>query len=114
MVFNIVLNLLLIPVYGFMGAALVTVLTEVVAFIFLYYYSSILICKINLKGYICKPVLATAIVCFFALKFDLNIFLVIIISSILYLGLLIGFKTFSKQHIDIFKKLINREGGIRK
>jgi O-antigen/teichoic acid export membrane protein len=114
MVFNIVLNLLLIPVYGFMGAALATVLTEVLAFIFLYHYSSILICKINLKSYIFKPVLATIIVCFLALKFDLNIFIVIIISLILYLVLLIGFKTFSKQDIDIFKKLINREGGIRK
>ena len=90
-----------------MGAALVTVLTELLAFIFLYHYSSILICKINLKSYIFKPVLATIIVCLFALKFDLNIFIVIIISSILYLGLLIGFKTFSKQDIDIFKKLIN-------
>jgi O-antigen/teichoic acid export membrane protein len=114
MVLNIVLNLILIPIYGFMAAALVTVLTELIAFIFLYYYSSILICKLNLKNYIAKPALATIIVSLFVLKFDLNIFLIIIISSILYLGLLVIFKTFSKQDIDIFKKLIKMEGGFWK
>lgn len=114
MVLNIVLNLILIPIYGFIAAAFVTVLTELIAFTLLYYYSSILICKLDLKRYMAKPVLATIIVSLFVLKFEGNIFLIIIISTIIYLGLLIAFKTFSKQDVDIFKKLIKMEGGFRK
>lgn len=114
MIFNILVNLILIPIYGFMGAAFVTVVTEIIGFILLFYYSSILICKLNLKKYMVKPALATLITSVLVFKLDINIFLIVIIASVVYLALLIAFKTFSPQDIDIIKNLIKIKGGTRK
>lgn len=106
MIFNIAANLVVIPQFSYIGASVVTVLTELVNFILLYYYLSKLICQVPIQKYVWKPALATVIMTVFMIVTNLNIFILVPISSILYLGLLFLFKTFSQEDIQLIKKLI--------
>lgn len=108
MIFNIVANIVVIPQFSYLGASVVTVLTELVGFILLYYYLSKLICYVPIGKYVWKPALATIIMAVFMSVTNLNIFILVPTSTILYLGLLILFKTFSDGDIDLIKKLVAR------
>lgn len=108
MIFNIGANLVVIPQFSYLGAAIVTVLTELVGFILLFYYMSKLICKVPLQKFVWKPALATAIMALFMIVVDLNIFVLVLISIIIYFGLLILLKTFSKGDIDLIRKLVEK------
>ena len=108
MIFNIGVNLVVIPQFSYLGASVVTVLTELVDFILLYYYLSKFICKVPIQKYVWKPALATVIMAIFMTVVNLNIFILVPTSAILYLGLLILFKTFSEEDVELIKKLATR------
>lgn len=108
MIFNIGVNLVVIPQFSYLGASVVTVLSELLNFILLYYYLSKFICKVPIVKYVWKPALATGIMAVFMSVVNLNIFILVLTSTILYLGLLILFKTFSEGDIDLIKKLMAR------
>ncbi len=108
MIFNIGVNLLVIPHFSYLGAAVVTVLTELVNFIMLFYYLSKFICKVPLHKLIWKPALATVIMSLFMVSVHLNIFIIVLLATILYFALLIIFKTFSKGDYDIIRKLVEK------
>ncbi len=74
----------------------------------LYYYLSKFICKVPIAKYVWKPVLATGIMTVFMSVVNINIFILVLISAILYLGLLILFKTFSEGDVYLIKKLVAR------
>ncbi|HEX3013156.1 MAG TPA: flippase, partial [Methanobacterium sp.] len=101
MIFNIGVNLVVIPQFSYLGAAVVTVLTELVNFIMLFYYLSKFICKVPLHKLIWKPALATVIMSLFMISVHLNIFIIVLIAAAMYFALLILFKTFSKGDRDI-------------
>lgn len=107
MFFNIVLNLIFIPVFNYIGAAVVTVITEILGFIIEFYYISKLICKIKLHKYILKPAIASAIMGLFIYYTQMNLFITIMIATILYFGLLIILKTFSDEDYNLLKEIIN-------
>ncbi len=65
MIFNIAVNLVVIPQFSYIGASVVTVLSELLNFIMLYYYLSKFICKVPIAKYVWKPVLATGIMTVF-------------------------------------------------
>lgn len=106
MIFNIILNLIFIPAYSYIGAAIITVLTGILGSLMSFHYLSKFVYRIRIQNVIIKPILATMIMSIFLVMVHLNIFLLIIIAAILYLGLLMVFKTFSKDDYDIFKRLI--------
>jgi len=106
MIFNIGVNLVVIPQFSYLGAAVVTVLTELVDCILLFYYLSKFICKVPIQKFLWKPALATALMAFFMILVHLNIFVLILLASIIYFGLLILFKTFSKGDLDLIRKLV--------
>ncbi|HOI72269.1 MAG TPA: flippase [Methanobacterium sp.] len=108
MIFNIAVNLVVIPQFSYIGASVVTVLSELLNFIMLYYYLSKFICKVPIAKYVWKPVLATGIMTVFMSVVNINIFILVLISAILYLGLLILFKTFSESDVYLIKKLVAR------
>lgn len=105
MVFNIILNLLLIPKYSYLATSIVTVLTELLLLIFCIHYASKLVGKIKIQ-FIVKPMLASAVMGLFLSYFNENLIMTIIISAIIYLTVLILLKTFSKDEYDLFKKII--------
>ena len=108
MIFNIGANLVIIPQFSYLGAAVVTVLTELVNFVMLFYYLSRFICKVPIHKLIWKPTLATVIMSVFMISVHLNIFITVLLAVAIYLALLILFKTFSKGDIDIVRNLVEK------
>ena len=104
MIFNIILNLIVIPVYGYIGTSLITVITGIIGSVFCFYYLSKFIKKIHLKKIVVKPIFATLIMSLFLILVNTT-FLSIIIATILYLCVLLALKTFEKDDFDIFKRL---------
>jgi O-antigen/teichoic acid export membrane protein len=108
MIFNIGVNLAVIPYFSYLGASVVTVLTELINFIMLFYYLSKFICKVHLHKLIWKPALATVIMSLFMISVHLNIFITVLLATIIYFALLILFKTFSKGDYNIIRKLVEK------
>lgn len=105
---NITLNLIIIPSFSYVGAAAVTVITEFISFCLCYsYISKIMGVKLKLINNILKPVTASIIMGLFIIYFKNNLFLVILISIIIYFGILIVLKTFSTDELNLIKKLFN-------
>ena len=108
MIFNIGVNLVVIPQFSYLGAAVVTVLTELLNFVMLFYYLSKFICKVPLHKLIWKPTIATGIMSVFMISVHLNIFIMVLLATAIYFALLILFKTFSKGDRDIIRKLVEK------
>ncbi len=113
MIINVVLNLILIPTWSFVGAACVTVITEICLFASYYYVVSLHICPISPKKVLLKPLMASAVMCIFILLVNINLLLEIVIAAIIYFIVLFLIKGFSEDDINIFKRVIgikNNEG----
>lgn len=106
MIINVGLNLILIPTWGFVAAAVVTVITEFCLFISYYYVVSSHICPISPTKVLLKPILASIVMCIFLLLVKINLILEIIIGTIIYFVVLFLIKGFSEDDINIFKRVI--------
>jgi len=108
MILNVVINLMLIPRYSYVGASIATVITTLLSFILCFHFLSKFIYKIQIHKYILKPIMASTImglsIFFFA---KTNLFLLICISIVIYFGVLILLKTFLKKDISLFKQVVN-------
>jgi len=107
LIVNIFLNLLLIPRYGFKGAAATTVMSELIIFIVYYFY----LCRSYLKTSIwilsLKPLFASLIVGGSVWKFNtLPLGLLLLLIFGLYPFLLFCFKVFDREERDLVYRLI--------
>ncbi len=110
MIFNVVINLLLIPRFGLIGASITTVITSLLALILFYKFLSKNLYQIFDYKYILKPVIASIIMGLFIFNFsEINIFLLVSISILIYFASLILLKTFSKEDHALFMKIINNK-----
>jgi O-antigen/teichoic acid export membrane protein len=103
---NIILNLILIPLYGFIGAAIAAVITEIIFFLI---YTSFIVkygLKIKFAVIFIRPLVAAAIMVFL-LSFVGNIFIAVILGAFVYLALLFVFGAIDKEDKLLFKKVIN-------
>lgn len=107
MTFNILLNLIFIPFFSYIGAAWVTVISELISFALCLYYVSQLVCKIDIKEIIIKPVIAAIFMVIFIFYAEFNPLITIIISIGSYILILFILRTFSTEDMDLFKKVIN-------
>lgn len=105
MIFNVVMNLILIPEYSYIAASFITVITELLGSIMCFYYLSKYVAPLKLKEVVLKPVLATLIVLMFIIITPVK-YTLAIIALILYLGLLFIFKVFSRDDYDLFRKMM--------
>jgi O-antigen/teichoic acid export membrane protein len=106
--FNITLNLILIPQYSFIGASIATVLTELLGFIAMFYYISKYHFKVSLKAYIFLPLFNGFIV--FIIIYILKTFNWIIaglLGILIYIALLYALGIINKDDIKILKELIS-------
>lgn len=108
MLLNIGLNLLLIPTYGYIGAAVVTVVTELSLFIFYFHLVSKYLCKIKLHEVLMKPVIASLVMALFIILVKTNLFVVIIIATLIYFAVLILLKSFSESDKEIFRQITGK------
>jgi O-antigen/teichoic acid export membrane protein len=110
---NILLNILLIPIFSYVGASIVTVITELLSFLL----CIIVVSKMHygLSRYelmsIMKIGAASIIMGLFIISFEyIDLILLIVSSVIIYFITLYIFKIFDNSDLKIFRKLINRAG----
>lgn len=103
---NIALNLILIPNYGFVGAAVATLLTEIIFFII---YTSFIVkngFKLNFaKSFIYKPLIA-AVIMIFLLPFINNLFLSIFLGIFIYTAVVLALGVIDKEDKLLFNKIV--------
>ena len=106
LIVNIFLNLLLIPRYGFRGAAATTVMSELMVFSIYYFYLHRSYFKISIWKLSLKPLFASLIVGALVWKFNtLPLILLLFLVSGLYLFLLFCFKVFDSEERDLVYRL---------
>jgi O-antigen/teichoic acid export membrane protein len=107
----VVLNLVLIPIYSFLGAAFVTVITEVFSVSLSFYVLSKLIAKVKVHEVVFKPAIACLAMALFILLVPTNLFVVIIISIIIYFAVLIALQGFTSDDYDLFRQILDIKKG---
>ncbi len=106
LVFNISLNLMLIPRLSYIGAAIATLLSICFFMLIQSLFVTKILFRIELLKILAKPFLAACIMGIFTLLLrNTNLFLVISLSAMLYIFILIKIKTFSIEEIAMFKEL---------
>ena len=106
---NVILNLFLIPSFGYVGAAIATIAAESFLLIAYLYFISRSIFKVSFHKIIVKPIIACGVMGGFIFQFrEINIAILIMISIIIYFGLLYLLKGISDDDISLFKKLIKK------
>ena len=105
---NVTLNFILIPILSYNGAAITTVATNIVLFGASFYFVSkhlqvlLPIHKISIKPIISSLLMGAFVYYFIAV----NIFLLVPLAAIVYLVALLALKTFSKEDLDIVKRVL--------
>lgn len=109
-IFNVILNMFLIPKYSYIGASISTVLSEVLILIL----ALITLNKVGIKPsktlveYIGKIVLSSAILGIILYFLHLNMWIAIPVSIVIYLLLLIAMKTFDDDDKYVVKQIIGK------
>ena len=112
---NVSLNLYLIPHYSYIGAAIATVITEIVLFMLYYYHILKNGIKVNIFNLSYKPLTASVImgISIYAIKSytqywsDMHQIIIIVpLAAVIYILALIMFKTFTEEDIKIFKNVV--------
>lgn len=104
-VLNILLNLILIPRYSFIGAGIATVITYVVLFSTSFYFVSRYLRRISISKAMTKPVITSLAMGFilYSLR-DMNILLSVFLSGLFYIVFLYLIRGFSKEEIRVLYK----------
>lgn len=109
MIGNILLNLLLIPKFSYIGASIVTVITEFALLIFIFIVANGIGYGISfgqLKDVV-KVIIASLIMGYFISIFSgLTLFILLPIAIIIYVGVLFLIKTFDKDDLLLLKKFL--------
>ncbi|MDI6644169.1 MAG: flippase [Methanobacteriaceae archaeon] len=106
LIFNIILNIILIPSFSYIGAAIGTVMTElVVSFIAAYYvYKET---KIIISSHIIVKLIIIGTIMYIILNYIgiKNICILVTISVFTYIFLIIVFKLFDNEDLNLLKKI---------
>lgn len=101
---NIVLNLILIPIYGYIGAGIATIITEFLYFYFIYRFLARAGHSIGIFKILFRPLLATLIlVTTLYLTRSLGFITVIFLSGIIYLAGIILTGCLDKDELQLLK-----------
>ena len=108
---NIIMNLILIPKYSYIGASIATVMSSIIGFTILYYY-------ISKEGYsltneLIHPCIKILIACSVMIIFiyffkELNFFILIFFSASVYLTSLYLMKAFDDVDVDLFRRIFSK------
>jgi len=117
-VVNVILNLLLIPKFTYVGASIATVITEFILvsgiFIFAYKFGYGTQGKKVVEN-ISKVVLASLIMGAFIWYFkSFNLLVLVLLATLLYLGTIYIIGGINKEDVQLFKQIIKPEKGMEK
>lgn len=108
-IFNVALNLILLPKFSYYGAAIATLASESLLCVIYFHFISRYVSKIKVSGLIWKPLIATAVMCIFIVYVKTNLILEIIIAIIIYFIVIFSLKTFSKYELSLLKEILNQK-----
>lgn len=107
---NVILDILLIPYYGYIGASIATLVSCFVLFVLTILYVTAMKGRMNITEIFAKPslcILLTWIGCYFANNKGIISFIIFgSLGLVIYIFLLIIMKTFSKDELEIFRNFI--------
>ena len=91
--FNILFNLFLIPRYGYIGASIATISSELIVLILLYRYAKTTEIQTQFYSTFGKPFLAMAVpvILIYIMPFEINLYLRVVVINILFIVLLFIF-----------------------
>jgi O-antigen/teichoic acid export membrane protein len=106
MLLNVVINLILIPKYSFIGSSLATVITSLVSLILCYHFISKFIFKFALSKLITKTLLSNLVMALFIIYLmDINLSLLICIAIVIYFTMLFISGILSKEDLKLLKQI---------
>jgi len=109
-VLNVFLNLLLIPKYSYIGAGIATVVSMLLISFAIIIGTAKIGYKMPVSGIIkliLKAIFSSLIMGIFVAYFiDINLFLLIMFSAIIYFIMMYFFKGFDEEDLDIVKKIV--------
>ncbi|MFC2002763.1 flippase [Chloroflexota bacterium] len=106
---NIILNLILIPHFNYVGAAIATITAEAVLFSAYFYLVSDYLTRLRLEKIIIQPLIACAIMAVFIHFYnEMNLALLTIAAGVIYFAVLYLAKGISPEDVNLFKQLIRR------
>ena len=107
--FNVTANLIAIPLYGILGAAVVTILSELVLLMPFYYGIRKHVGPVPWVRLTWRPILATAIMglALYPLR-DRSFLLMIPVGLAIYVALLLLLRTFTAEDRDVVRRLMRR------
>ncbi|KAF5086813.1 hypothetical protein DSECCO2_54620 [anaerobic digester metagenome] len=110
-ILNLALNIILVPKFGIMGAAAVTLLAYVVAFFITVIYTNRYFTFDFDRVFIVKSTIASALMSMVIFAINpqgiLNIIITVIICSGIYFGLLVALKGIKKEEVQFFRNMMN-------
>ena len=106
-VFNIALNLVLIPKIGFIGAAWATFITEIFLFAIYYWYVSRGLVSYNFLRVLAKPAMAAAAMLLFIKFTSFGLVLTVLFSTLVYFLALFALKTLDEVDYGIFRSIFS-------
>ncbi|MBI3952839.1 MAG: flippase [Candidatus Doudnabacteria bacterium] len=108
LVFNITANILLLPVFGFVAAAAITVVSELIQTVGYSYLIKTRITQFSFFRHLVKPVIAAAIMAMAILVLkNLNLWIIIAASGLVYTLALLLLRFFHKPDWELFKAAVN-------
>ena len=106
-VINVILNLILIPHFSYIGAGIATIATETILFGLYFYFVSKYLYKLPFHKVIAKPLIAcSAMVLVIYFCSGINLFILIISAAVVYFVMLFLLKEFSREDINLLKQAI--------
>lgn len=104
---NIVLGFILIPKLGLRGAAIVTLVTETIVLVYMYFSFSKLIFKVNFVQYLFKPLMAAIIMAYVLYLFkNYHIIALSFFGAMIYFTILIILKGVKKEDLVFLKQVL--------
>ncbi|UTB32989.1 MAG: flippase [Methanobacterium sp. ERen5] len=113
-IINVALNLVLIPHYSYVGASFATVITEVTGFSLMILYISKYFSRISWINNFLKTIVVSVLVLTvtYILKLNINWIIALVAGVVLFLVLMFVTKIISKEDIEIFKRMLKKDGNL--
>ena len=109
-ILNIVLNMILIPRYSYNGAAFASVITSGFLVVFYYYLIKKEFCHVAFRNIVVLPIKSSVIMgaVVYFMK-DINVFGVVAVGAVTYLGCLILFKGINEDDYRMLKSMFSNK-----
>jgi O-antigen/teichoic acid export membrane protein len=106
---NILLDVALIPRFSYVGAAIATLVSEIVLFLLSFHFVSRYISSFELSKVLVKPLVAgLGTLCLTIAFSDLNVVLGGGLIILLYLAILLAVRTFTPEEVNVLRQVLRR------